>query len=147
MASGRRQRVAAYLLTFDEQGQVLLVLAGPGGRHRWFLPGGGVRFGEHPADAVRREVKEETGQDVATLTLNTVVSDTGGVDGAELHSVRVIYRGSVVPGRQLRHEVAGSTVGAHWVPTDEAFGLDLAPFVRGCLTDWRGANRLGDDFA
>ena len=40
--------------------------AGPGRpsltlRGRWFLPGGGVQHGENPADALRREIAEESG--------------------------------------------------------------------------------------
>ncbi len=31
---------------------------------KWGLPGGRMEFGEHPQDALKREVKEETGLDV-----------------------------------------------------------------------------------
>ncbi|MGD0761994.1 MAG: NUDIX domain-containing protein [Roseiarcus sp.] len=36
---------------------------------KWDLPGGTVEFGEHPADAVRREIFEETGLDVEPVKL------------------------------------------------------------------------------
>lgn len=59
----QRRRIGAYGVCHDGDGRVLLVRASarsvrPG---TWFLPGGGLAHGEHPADAVVREVAEETG--------------------------------------------------------------------------------------
>ena len=58
-----RRRIAAYGLCRDDDGRVLLVRAtgGPASAGQWLLPGGGVRHGEHPQDAVVREIEEETG--------------------------------------------------------------------------------------
>jgi len=60
-----RQRAAAVIV---RDGRVLMVHErglGPTGRHDgdeyWTLPGGGIRPGESPGDAVRREVYEEVG--------------------------------------------------------------------------------------
>jgi 8-oxo-dGTP pyrophosphatase MutT (NUDIX family) len=42
-------------------GEVLLVRHTYGDRSRWELPGGGIKRGEEPDDAARREVREELG--------------------------------------------------------------------------------------
>src|SRR5689334_163899 len=47
--------------------QILLVK--PRGRHRWSLPGGGMKPHETPWIAVLREVKEETGLEARLLAL------------------------------------------------------------------------------
>jgi ADP-ribose pyrophosphatase YjhB (NUDIX family) len=59
--------IGAFAVIFDADGRVLLC-------HRrdidmWNLPGGGVESGELPTEAVVREVKEETGLDVAVSWL------------------------------------------------------------------------------
>jgi 8-oxo-dGTP pyrophosphatase MutT (NUDIX family) len=46
------------------QGEVLLVRHTYGDTTSWELPGGGVKRGEEPADAARREVREELGLDI-----------------------------------------------------------------------------------
>lgn len=45
---------------FDDQGRILCVEQNYGGHH-WALPGGGMEGGESPAEALQREVLEETG--------------------------------------------------------------------------------------
>ena len=55
-------RVAAYAVIVDARG-MLLAHWHDGPRAAWTLPGGGLEAGEDPADAVVREVREETGID------------------------------------------------------------------------------------
>jgi 8-oxo-dGTP diphosphatase len=130
MISGRRQRIAAYAVLTDSQDRLLLVKAAPEDSGRWFLPGGGVEFGEDPESGLRREVEEETGQIVADLQLDRVISDVGEVKGTRLHSVRIIYRATLAEERPLRNEApGGSTVEVHWTPRHEVAELDTAPFV------------------
>jgi len=56
-------RIAARVLLLDPAGRVLLVRFEDRQTDYvwWTTPGGGVRSGESPADAARREVHEETG--------------------------------------------------------------------------------------
>ena len=72
-----RQRIAAYGVCVDAQGRVLLARAAPSlSLHgRWFLPGGGVDHGEHPTDALHREMEEEAGLTVVLGPLLDVLSD------------------------------------------------------------------------
>jgi len=71
--------IGAFAIIFDDRCHVLLC-------HRrdmdlWNLPGGGVESGELPTEAVVREVKEETGLDVAVVHL---VGVYGKVDKDEI---------------------------------------------------------------
>ena len=52
----------------DIDGQILLVRHsyGPAG---WYIPGGGLKRGEDPEEAVRRELQEEIGCDIGALSL------------------------------------------------------------------------------
>jgi 8-oxo-dGTP pyrophosphatase MutT (NUDIX family) len=54
-------------------GRVLLVRHTYGARETWYLPGGGVRRSETPADAAAREISEELGlRDLSMRELTTV---------------------------------------------------------------------------
>jgi len=61
-----RLRVSAYGLIVQENRMLLCRISPqvPAAAGMWTLPGGGIDFGEHPQDAVVREVREETGLDV-----------------------------------------------------------------------------------
>jgi len=130
------QRLAAYALIVDGTGQVLLARQadGRGQFGPWILPGGGVEHGEHPEQAVIREVREETGMPVRVGALQDVVSDltTVGRRCRVLHNVRLIYRATVVspdphaPGGQL----SGN---ARWLAPQQWRALPLASFTARAL--------------
>lgn len=130
-----RQRIAAYGIVTDAAGRVLLVRAAAylTVAGRWFLPGGGVEHGETPADALRREVAEETGLVVETCSLLGVLSDeTRLPDGVRLHTVRLVYRVERWSGA-VRSELSGSSDEAAWFDPDDVGGAPVLPYVRTAL--------------
>ena len=111
-----QQRVAAYGVA-RSRNEVLLVRASSatGVPGTWWLPGGGVEFGESPAECLAREFMEETGLvarvgNVRTW-LDVAVWDREAV---RLRSVRLIYEVVVEPGSE-RPETDGSTDAVRWV--------------------------------
>uniref|UniRef100_UPI0030EDA008 NUDIX hydrolase n=1 Tax=Aquipuribacter hungaricus TaxID=545624 RepID=UPI0030EDA008 len=101
---------------------------------RWFLPGGGVDHGEHPDEAVVREVAEETGLQVRPVALRQVLTDVLDLPhrGVRLHTVRLVYDVEVLGGT-LRTEVDGSSERLAVLTPDEAAGLPLAPYAARAL--------------
>jgi 8-oxo-dGTP diphosphatase len=104
---------------------------------RWTLPGGGIDFGEHPRDAVVREIHEETG-------LRAQVGEHAWIDSAlitgaegERHAVRIVYDGWVGPDAPEPRvlETDGSTVDARWHPLDDVLsgGVPVVQLVRDAL--------------
>ena len=66
-------RASASAVIFDRKGRLLLQQRSDGGQ--WGLPGGSMEIGESAAQAVVREVREETGLDVRPRRLIGVYSD------------------------------------------------------------------------
>src|SRR4051812_10945242 len=135
-----RQRVAAYAICVVDDRMLLCRLSAittaPG---TWTLPGGGIELGEHPADAVVRELREETGL-VGRVAALLAVESHGmerryGAGGARDPALPIIYRVDITGG-ELRDELDGSTDHAAWFTQAEAgslpmvgiarFGIDLA---------------------
>ena len=126
---GPRQvtRIAAYALCLDDAGRILLTRLSPGEIKpgQWTLPGGGIDFGEAPADAVLRELTEETGLTGEVVSLAGVES---WVRGDDFQAIQIIYRVGVTGGT-LRDEVDGSTDAAGWFARAELTELPAVELV------------------
>jgi ADP-ribose pyrophosphatase YjhB (NUDIX family) len=139
----RRQRVAAYAL-LRRGDELLLSRLAPHVRFQgWTLPGGGVDHGEHPRDALRREIYEETGLHAEPGRLLDVYHAhyTGArPDGLveDYHAIALIFEAELLPeSRDVVPrviEVDGSTDHAAWVSLDEARTLSLSGAARHALT-------------
>lgn len=100
----------------------------------WWLPGGGIDFGESPEETVAREFLEETGLQVGHATLLHVSSDTRQRDNHDqVHTVRIIYRVQLLGG-ELRHEVHGTTDHAAWYDVKKVGEINLADYARDALS-------------
>ena len=95
----------------------------------WSLPGGRVEKGEYLADAVRREVKEETGLDVTAGELVGIFEVVG-----EPHYVILdFFAQAESPGEPT----ASSDVDeVRWVPLEEVASLECTPRFVETMKAW-----------
>ncbi len=101
-------------IVVEEQGKILVVERSDG--RGFSLPGGMMRWNETLAQALRREVREETGYEV---TVEGLVGIYSGEHGDErLRSVLIVYRGRLAGG-----SMHGSFEGqVRWLPPGDLRG-------------------------
>ena len=111
--------VAVGAFVFDAQGRVLLIERGqPPGLGLWTVPGGKLEPGETLAQAVAREVREETGLVVEVGTLACVVERMA----EDYHYVILDYLARVIGGTLAP---ASDVRAAKFVDNDELTTLPL----------------------
>ncbi|WP_370455116.1 NUDIX hydrolase [Planomicrobium sp. CPCC 101079] len=90
----------AVVIAFNKQNQVLLQHRKDGG---WGLPGGLMELGESLEETAKREVKEETGLEIAGLKLLGIFSGQEFhyklPNGDELYSVTAVFQTNQIAGK------------------------------------------------
>ena len=128
-------RLGAYGVLRDDNGRVLLqhMTAVSQLPDSWWLPGGGVEHGEHPADAVVREFAEETGLDVEVAALREIVSDlTAYTPEWSHHHLAVIYDLKLAGGTLARDVVESDAVNV-WTHPSDIEGSPVSPVIADVL--------------
>ncbi len=119
-----RPFVGVGVAVVGEAGVVLIRRGKPPRIGQWSLPGGAQKLGETVAEAAHRELREETGLDIALLGLIDVVDsirpdDAGAV---EYHYTLVDYA-AVADATPPR--AGGDVTEARWFTTEEVAALGL----------------------
>jgi 8-oxo-dGTP pyrophosphatase MutT (NUDIX family) len=125
---------AAACLVGDGEGRLLFVRQVGG--HTWSLPAGAIDPGETPAEAARRETREEASVEVRLTGLAGVFG--GGAtfhryypNGDEIAWVTIAFHAQITSGLPAPDNKETSEV--RWATLDEAQTLDLAPSTRHVL--------------
>ncbi|MFC8046531.1 NUDIX hydrolase [Nocardia sp. NPDC057353] len=117
-------KVAVSALVQDDEGRILLIRRTDNGKYS--IPGGGLEAGETVAQAVVREVREETGIEVEVTQLVGVFSDPDHViaydDGEVRQEFSICFRADPVGGTPQRSSESSEVV---WLSPGELSGLDI----------------------
>ncbi len=115
-------------LIVNEKGEVLIVRS-----KKWYdkytVPGGHIELGERAEDAIRREVKEETGLDAEPVELLIVQQ---AIYPKDFHKhEHYIFMDYVLNAKSSRVELDGRELQeCVWVRPEEALKLDLEEYTR-----------------
>jgi len=137
---GRQVRIGTYGLAIDDRAgsPILLTRLAPDEADAayWTLPGGGLDWGEHPLEGLRREFIEETGLEPRVVSLLGIhsYSLTSGQrrrPGPPIQVIQAVYL--VTAQGDPVHEVGGSTVEARWFPIAEVDSVPVLDLVKVAL--------------
>jgi ADP-ribose pyrophosphatase YjhB (NUDIX family) len=126
----------ACALCVGEDGRILLARRGGDPfRGRWDLPGGFLEEGEHPLEALRRELREETGLDVEPRDFIGAWIDRYPFDANAVFTLNLYWTARVVGGSARPADDVSELA---WFPPDELPGEDeLAFHIADVLRVWK----------
>ena len=129
--------VAVGAIIWNARGEVLLIKrARPPRQGEWSIPGGKVEAGEKLQDALKREVREETGLEIEIVGF----ADVAELDEAGQHFVLVDFTARWISGEP---RAASDAKQALWVPPEQLDRYELWSETRRIIA--QSAKQLGLD--
>lgn len=118
------------LCVFRHEGKILVMMGrDPLSREPFFRPlGGSVEFGEKAAEAARREIMEEVGEEITQPVLLGVLENVFDYGGRTLHEIVFVFEARFAdPGVYHRErleavEADGTPLDVKWVSVDGGAG-------------------------
>lgn len=124
-------QIAIGAIVIHDDALLMVQRAHDPGKGLWSLPGGRVEQGEYLADALRREVLEETGLTVEIGELAGILE----VPGDDLHYVILDYHATVAGDPAPTAGTDASEV--RWVPLRDVAKMDCTPRFVETMRAWK----------
>jgi ADP-ribose pyrophosphatase YjhB (NUDIX family) len=125
----------ASAVVVDGHGRVMLTRRGiEPFRGMWDLPGGFMRPDEDGEDAARRELREETGLEIATERVLAIIPDRYGADGVATLNIFYLARATRGEARPASDVAEIAWFGPDELPPREQIAFDCAAAA---LERWR----------
>ncbi len=146
------QRLATYALVTSERGVLLTAYSDrTNAVGAWGFPGGGLDQGETPAEALHREVAEETDQQIEVTGILGVRCSrwVGRAPNGRLEdfqTIRLVYRATCPqPTAPVVRDIGGTTADARWVPVVDVARMPLTTTWAAAWRDWRDERSVAGD--
>ncbi|MDQ3876841.1 MAG: NUDIX domain-containing protein [Actinomycetota bacterium] len=123
-------QVAVGAIVIDSDELLMIRRAADPGRGLWTIPGGRVENGELLAEALKREVLEETGLEVDPGDLVGILEVPG-----DPHYVILDFYARLTGGREP-HAQQEEVAEARWVPLDDVPDLECTPRFLETMRGW-----------
>jgi phosphatase NudJ len=111
----------------EKDGKILLVKeSGSFDKGKWSHPAGWIDVGEHPVEAMKREVREESGYGFEPTHLLGVYSlvrkDAELKIGALPHAIKLIFKGKIL--NDTPHPLEEDVTETKWFAPEEIYAMD-----------------------
>lgn len=117
----------------ENDGKIVLLMKGWGksGIRRWSIPGGKLKQGENPEEALIREIREETGIELSNFEKVKVFNVRLLLPDNRRDFVYHLFKANI--GKDIKVKLSDEHEDYKWVTPEQALKMDLQPGIEECI--------------